>query len=149
MLTIEVDPTAATGSTLMDTASVAGQQGDPDPGNNTATLMTPVRGVSDLQLTATAQPAAVYVGQNITYTLNVSNNGLDDEPDAILACPLPPDVACSFGQLEPGPDAFAGSWAVDGRSGSARRWPDGPGYSRRHARGWCCRHAHDQLLGQR
>ena len=54
--------------------------------------MTPVRGVSDLQVTATAQPAAVYVGQNVTYTVTVSNNGLDDEPDAILACPLPPDV---------------------------------------------------------
>jgi len=92
-LTVEVDPTVSAGSTLTDTASVAGQEADPNPANNTATLMTPVEGASDLAVTAAAQPAAVYVGQNLTYTLNVSNNGPDNEPDAVLTCPLPPDVA--------------------------------------------------------
>jgi len=107
-LTIEVDPTAAPGSTLKDTASVAGQEADPNQANNTATLVTPVRGVSDLVVTAVAQPAAVYVGQNVTYTLTMSNQGPNDEPDAILTCPLPPDVVVvSAGTTQGQPPLFA------------------------------------------
>jgi len=91
-LMIEVDPTAEPGSTLTDTASVAGAEADTNPANNTATLVTPVEGVSDLGITAAAQPASAYVGHNVTYTLTISNQGPDDEPDATVTCPLPPDV---------------------------------------------------------
>ncbi|HZW31543.1 MAG TPA: hypothetical protein VFF52_12600, partial [Isosphaeraceae bacterium] len=88
-LTIVVDPTAAPGSTLIDTAAVAGQQADPNPGNNQASLTLPVRGLSDLGVTAAAQPVAVHVGQGLTYTIMVTNQGPDDEPDAVLTSVLP------------------------------------------------------------
>jgi uncharacterized repeat protein (TIGR01451 family) len=91
-LTISVDPTALPGASLTDTAAVTGQVADPHSANDQATFATTVRGVSDLAVTATAQPVAVYVGQNLAYKLTVSNLGPADEPDAVLTCPLPASV---------------------------------------------------------
>ena len=79
-MTIEVDPTAAPGSTLIDSASATGQEADPNPANNSATLSTPVVGVSDLGIAATARAASVYVGQDLTYTLTATNHGPDQSP---------------------------------------------------------------------
>ncbi len=101
-LTIVVTPTAEPGSTLLDSASVAAQETDPDTTNNTATLETPVVGVSDLAISVTAQPGAVYVGQDVTYTVTASNLGPDDEPDAIVTCPLSSDVAFASASYLPG-----------------------------------------------
>jgi uncharacterized repeat protein (TIGR01451 family) len=88
-LTILVDPTALPGSILDDSATVAGQQADPDPSNNQAALAISVRGVSDLGVTAAAHPGAVHVGQALTYTITVTNQGPADEPDAVLTGSLP------------------------------------------------------------
>jgi uncharacterized repeat protein (TIGR01451 family) len=92
-MTIVVDPTAAPGLTLNDSASVKGDQFDPDTANNTATLQTPVRGTSDLAITVSAGTSSLYVGQDVTYTVKATNNGPDDEPDAIVTCPIASDVA--------------------------------------------------------
>ncbi|MGP0063199.1 MAG: Calx-beta domain-containing protein, partial [Isosphaeraceae bacterium] len=93
-LTIVVDPTASPGSTLVDSASVAGQQPDPNLSNNDATLNLNVQNVSDLSVTATAQASGgtPLAGQPLTYTITVSNLGPADEPDAILSGSLPPGV---------------------------------------------------------
>src|SRR5262249_7480237 len=88
-LTILVDPTALPGSILNDSATVTGQQADPHPSNNQAILAIPVRGVSDLGVTAAVHPGAVHVGQALTYTITVTNQGPADEPDAILTGPWP------------------------------------------------------------
>src|SRR5262249_19607964 len=71
-LTITVDPTAAPGAILTDVAAVAGQLADPVSTNNSATLDVPVRGISDLGLSATVQPGSVYQGQNVTYTITAT-----------------------------------------------------------------------------
>ncbi len=91
-MTILVDPTAAPGTTLTDFASVTHDESDPVPANESAQLVTPVRGLSDLGITSTSQPAPAYVGQNITYLLNVSNQGPNDEPDASVSWPIPGDA---------------------------------------------------------
>jgi len=91
-LTIDVIPIAAPGSNLIDWASVSSQQADPNPSNNTATLSTPVVGTSDLEISALAGSTSVYAGQNLTYTISVSNLGPDDEPDAVVTSQLPADV---------------------------------------------------------
>jgi uncharacterized repeat protein (TIGR01451 family) len=91
-LTIDVIPTAAPGSTLVDSASVSSQTADPNPSNNTATLSTPVVGISDLAVSATAGASSVYAGQDLTYTVTVSNLGPNDEPDAVVTSQLPADV---------------------------------------------------------
>ena len=93
-LTIFVDPTALPGSTLIDSASVSGQQLDPNLANNNASLNLTVQGVSDLAIVATAQSLSVppLVGQPLTYTITVSNQGPSDEPDASLSGLLPPGM---------------------------------------------------------
>lgn len=84
-LTIEIVPQSAPGSTLTDSATVTNLVADPNPANNSATLVTPVIGVSDLVITATPQQSQAYVGQTIQYILNVSNQGPFQEPDAVVS----------------------------------------------------------------
>ena len=56
-------------------------------------MNTPVVGLSDLGITAATGPGPFYVGQNVAYTLTVSNAGPDPEPDATVTCPLSSAVA--------------------------------------------------------
>src|SRR5262249_22841544 len=92
ILTITVNTTATPGSTLVDSATVQGAQADPDLTNNSDALSLPVRGVSDLAVAASTQPTAPHVGQPLTYTIVVTNNGPNDEPDAVLSSILPPGL---------------------------------------------------------
>jgi uncharacterized repeat protein (TIGR01451 family) len=92
-MTILVDPTAPPGSSLTDLASVSGQDPDPNEANNSASLVTAVQGVSDLGIAILSQPSAAYVGQELTYTLAVTNQGPNNEPDTSALCPIPSDAA--------------------------------------------------------
>jgi len=109
-MTILVDTTAAPGSTLNDLAVATGLEADPDPADSSASVLTPVVGVSDLGIAATAPSASVYVGQNVTYTLTATNSGPDPEPDAVVSCPIPPDVALvpANGATGPAPSLQSG-----------------------------------------
>jgi uncharacterized repeat protein (TIGR01451 family) len=89
ILSIVADPTAPPGSSLTDAASAAGQVADPNSANNSATLTLPVRGVSDLGISAVAGPSSVYQGQEITYTITATNQGPADEPNAVITGQLP------------------------------------------------------------
>lgn len=57
---------------LSNTATVAANETDPAPADNTATALTGVN-ATDLALTATGSPSQVLVGQPLTYTLGVQN----------------------------------------------------------------------------
>jgi uncharacterized repeat protein (TIGR01451 family) len=91
-LTIAVNPTVQPGSTLVDSATVQGAQADPDRTNNSNSLSLPVRGLSDLAVSATVQPGPYNVGQPLTYTIDVTNNGPVDEPDAVLSSAIAPGL---------------------------------------------------------
>ncbi len=114
-LTIVVNPTALPGAILTDSASVDGQPTDIDPSNNTATLDTPVRGVSDLAIVATGRPGSVDVGQPLTYTITVSNQGPADEPDAMVTGSLPPGMTVSSATSSQGtaPTVIQGTLTAD------------------------------------
>jgi len=91
-LTIEVDLTGPAGSTLTDSAAASGQLADPDESNNTVTLVLPVRGISDLGISAVATAGTVPVGQPATFAITVTNFGTADEPDAVVTSQLPENV---------------------------------------------------------
>jgi len=91
-LTIEVDPTGLPGSSLTDTATASGQLTDPNPGNNTVTLVLPVRGISDLSISAVGNAGDVLVGQPATFKITVTNLGTASEPDAVVTSQLPQNV---------------------------------------------------------
>ena len=59
---------------LSNTASVSGDQNDPDAGGDSATETTTVDESSDLSITKTAA-ASAFVGSDLTYTIVVTNDG--------------------------------------------------------------------------
>jgi len=75
-ITVVVTPTAS--GTIINTASVEGNQADTNQSNNSATVTTNVNGTVtpaiDLSITKTASPTTGTVGVNETYTIVVKNN---------------------------------------------------------------------------
>jgi uncharacterized repeat protein (TIGR01451 family) len=66
---------SSTVGTITNTASVTATEPDPDPSNNTATEDTTVTSEADLAITKTDWPDPVVAGENLTYTLLVTNTG--------------------------------------------------------------------------
>src|SRR6185437_14553584 len=58
---------------LVNTATVAGEEGDPHPEDNTSTVTTTVGPAADLAITKTMGKAQA--GRPLTYTLAVTNKG--------------------------------------------------------------------------
>ncbi|MBA2945460.1 DUF11 domain-containing protein [Streptomyces himalayensis] len=78
-VTVVVEPTAT--GTISDTATAQATEPDPEPDNNTDTATTtvedaPPAGV-DVSVTKTG-PATAKLGQNISYTVTVTNNSTTD-----------------------------------------------------------------------
>lgn len=71
-LTVDVGPDVE--GPVMNTATVSGGGGDPNPANNSATATVEVGISSDLSIVKTATTAFV-VGQPGTFTITVTNNG--------------------------------------------------------------------------
>src|SRR5262249_41974027 len=110
------------GGTITNTATVAGQQGDPNAANNTSSATTTVTGSADLSITKTA-PATAGAGQEFTYTLSGHNGGPSDATGVTVTDTLPNSVtfvsastgctnasgtvACTVGNLANGANATA------------------------------------------
>ena len=74
---VKVNAGTATGTQITDTDSITSGTNDPNLANNTATVVTIVgaAGTADLSITNAASPNPVLAGNNITYTVVVTNNG--------------------------------------------------------------------------
>ena len=62
---------------------------DPVSANNTATATTAVTAAADLAVTKTDSPDPVKVGQVLTYTIRVANNGPSSATGVVLEDKLP------------------------------------------------------------
>ena len=82
---IRGDVAATASGTLSNTAIVTSVTPDPNPGDNSITILTPVETSADLSVTKTGTPNPAVPGQFLTYTLTVTNAGPDDGEDVILA----------------------------------------------------------------
>lgn len=87
-VTIFINSDTPNGTTLMNTATV-GSSFDPVSSNNSSTLTTTVASQADLGITKTAPAGPIPPGQNVTYTLGVTNSGPSDAANVTLADPLP------------------------------------------------------------
>ena len=87
MFTVNVGA-GATGS-LSNTATVAGNETDPNAANDSATEMTSVSVLADLSLAKADSPDPVIAGQALTYTLTVTNNGPSSSTGSTVSDPLP------------------------------------------------------------
>src|SRR6185369_14892281 len=75
-ITVKVTNTTPHLTVITNTVTAASTTNDTTPANNTASTTTTVTGLADLVLTKTASPTPnVVAGNNITYTLNFTNNG--------------------------------------------------------------------------
>ena len=88
--TIVVKPTLA--GPLSNTVSVSGAETDPTPFNNSTTTSTTVTPSIDLALSKTDSPDPVIVGNNLTYTINVSNNGSINATGVVVTDTLPAGI---------------------------------------------------------
>lgn len=89
---VTVDPSTADGTVLTNSAEVMAAEPDRDPSNNVATEDTTVRSEADLAIIKADSPDPVNVGDNLSYTLEVSNNGPSDATDVIMTDVLPTGV---------------------------------------------------------
>jgi uncharacterized repeat protein (TIGR01451 family) len=83
-----VDPSATTGA-VDNRAIVTSSTADPDLLDNSDTTAHPVSTFSTLALVKSAQPNPVVAGQNLTYTLSVTNNGVSDALNVVLKDTIP------------------------------------------------------------
>ncbi|MFN2545116.1 MAG: sortase [Actinomycetota bacterium] len=89
-LTVDVGPAAAPG--LTNTASVSSTTGDPNDDDNASSDAALVSASADLAITNVGTPDPVEVGANLTYSLDVTNNGRSGAVSVHVDDVLPPDV---------------------------------------------------------
>ena len=89
-VTIDIRLTAAPGTegTMINTASVSSATTDPDPSDNVGVETTTVDPIADLQVIKTG-PSNVYAGEDVVYTVTVSNFGPSPATSVVLIDTLP------------------------------------------------------------
>lgn len=115
-----LSPTAS--GTLTNTATIPLQPNngvgedvtDPDPSNNTSTIQTPIRSpLADLRLTKSATPESPNPGENVTFTIVVTNDGPDTATNVTVSDQLP--VGLSFVAATPSQGTYdnqTGNWIL-------------------------------------
>jgi uncharacterized repeat protein (TIGR01451 family) len=89
--TIVAAPNAS--GTATNTVSVASREVDLNPADNSASVLTHVTLPIDLAVSQRASPEPVLVGENLTYTLVVTNHEANAASNVMLMDLLPPDTA--------------------------------------------------------
>ncbi len=89
-LAILVAPTA--NGVLSNTATVTGTLTDPNTPNNSVTTLATAGAGADLSVAVTSVPFPAVVGENLTYTLTITNNGPGAASGVVLDSTLPADV---------------------------------------------------------
>src|SRR5262249_34709523 len=86
---VKVTWSAASGSTISNSAVAASNTTDPTPGNNTGTATTTVSTQAALSVTKPDSPDPVFAGANLTYTINFVNNGPSDAQTVTVTDAVP------------------------------------------------------------
>ncbi len=88
-MTISVHVLPDTLATVHNDARVTSDTFDPDLSDNLDTVPTVVSGVADLSITKTDSPDPVVAGDQLTYTIEVTNNGPSTAQDVVITDTLP------------------------------------------------------------
>lgn len=92
---VKVNTGTATGTQITDTDAITSGTNDPNLANNTATVVTIVgaANTADLAITNAASPNPVIAGNNITYTVVVTNNGPGSASTVVFSEAIPANTA--------------------------------------------------------
>ena len=82
----------SSGGVITNNVSVSAMETDPVAGNDSASEMTTVTAVADLVVTKTDSVDPVIAGNDLTYTVTVTNNGPSDAQDVVVTDTLPAGV---------------------------------------------------------
>lgn len=91
-ITITVTVDAGTSGPLSNNVSVTSDTHDPDTEDNSASESTAVSTSADLSITKTDSVDPVVAGNNLTYTITVSNAGPSDAANVVVTDTLPAGV---------------------------------------------------------
>jgi len=120
-LVARVRSNVAAGSSVTNTASYTvlpdPTHGDSNPFNNTATVTSTVSALADLSVSKIAGAGTVNPGNNITYTVNVSNGGPSDAATVALSDVVPTGTTFVSAMQTAGP-SFACSAPAVGATGT-------------------------------
>ena len=89
-ITVHINP-GAVGAVISNTANVTATTTDSNPGNNSSTFLTNATASADVSIVKTAA-AAASTGSNLTYNINVTNNGPSDAATVTMTDTLPPNT---------------------------------------------------------
>jgi uncharacterized repeat protein (TIGR01451 family) len=103
-IAVRTDPALEDGTTLMNTASVSGNESDPNAGNNSAQQWTTVNREADLRITKSASADPVSAGTSFTYAIGVTNNGPSVASNVTVADTLP--VGLTFNAAGSSPECW-------------------------------------------
>jgi uncharacterized repeat protein (TIGR01451 family) len=87
-LVLHFDASTA-GTIVSNTADISSDSADPSTEDNSATASTTVASTADLAVTIADSPDPVAAGNNVTYTIQVTNNGPDAVPGATVSAGNP------------------------------------------------------------
>lgn len=93
------------GSVLTNTANVAADNPNPNPGDQTSSVTSTVVNAADLAVTKSG-PAGIIAGSSATYTLTLTNNGPSNAQNVNLTDALPIGLILTAETQVSGPDAF-------------------------------------------
>jgi uncharacterized repeat protein (TIGR01451 family) len=114
-----VTPTVA--GTVTNTATVTGDNPDPNLTNNTSSTTTTVNqssNSSDLSIVKTGTPNPVNVGSQLTYTLMVGNAGPSDDTNVTVSDTLP--ASMTFVSAMPSQGSCSGTTAISCNLGAVK-----------------------------
>ncbi|HJQ27569.1 MAG TPA: HYR domain-containing protein [Blastocatellia bacterium] len=118
-MVVKVNSNTASGTTISNSAVAASTTNDAVPANNTGTATTTVQTRADLAITKSDSPDPSFAGNNITYTINFTNNGPSDAASVTVTDAVPTNttfvsatVTTGSGWTIPSPPAVGGTGNV-------------------------------------
>ena len=108
-VTVVVTVNASTTGTISNTATVTGNETDPNLANNTSTVQTPVVAQTDLAVVKSVDTTQAIAGSTtpMTYTMLVTNNGPSNATGVTLSDTLPSGVTYVSSSAAQGSVTFA------------------------------------------
>ena len=88
-LVVRANSGTAAASSITNTTTISSTTPDSNPGNNASSATASVATSADLALTKSDAPDPVLAGNNITYTINLKNNGPSDATAVSLTDAIP------------------------------------------------------------